>query len=226
MPRYGTAPVDPVIAASVAAAALRLAGLGHAVEEGQPPFTAEELAAIFGPIGQPGLAWLMAEKSAEPTAPMLREMAAAGRGLSAAALFGALDGLAAFRRRMAGFFGAWDLILTPAAAALPWPAAEVAPSTIAGQPVGPRGHAIFTNFANIAGLPGIALPSAPAANGLPIGFQLVGPAGADGLLCALAPGMGGGGTLGAALADPCRLMQQVALERLQRIADRQAGRPR
>jgi aspartyl-tRNA(Asn)/glutamyl-tRNA(Gln) amidotransferase subunit A len=113
-------------------------------------------------------------------------MAAAGRGLSAATLFGALDGIAGFRRRMAGFFGAWDLLLTPAAAALPWPAEEVAPATIAGQPVGPRGHAIFTNFANIAGLPGIALPAAPASNGLPIGFQLVGPNGADGLLCAMA----------------------------------------
>ena len=186
VPRFGAAPVDPEIAASVAAAARRLEDLGHGVEEGQPPFGAEELAAVFGPIGQSGLAWLMAAKSGEPTAPMLREMAAAGRGLPAAALFSALDGIAAFRRRMAGFFGAWDLILTPAAAALPWPAGEIAPPTIAGQPVGPRGHAIFTNFANIAGLPGLALPSAPAAAGLPIGFQLVGPAGSDGLLCALA----------------------------------------
>ena len=186
VPRFGAAPVDPEIAASVAAAARRLEDLGHGVEEGQPPFGAEELAAIFGPIGQSGLAWLMAEKSGEPTAPMLREMAAAGRSLSAAALFGALDGIAAFRRRMASFFGTWDLILTPAAAAQRRPAAEVAPPSIAGQLVGPRGHAIFTNFANIAGLPGIALPSVPAANGLPIGFQLVGPAGADGLLCALA----------------------------------------
>ncbi|MDB5374391.1 MAG: amidase, partial [Belnapia sp.] len=186
VPRFGAAPVNPEITASVAAVALRLEGLGHAVEEGEPPFTVEELAAIFGPVGQAGLAWLLAEKGGEPTAPGLREMAAAGRGLSAAALFAAVDGIAAFRRRMAGFFGAWDLILTPAAAALPWHAKSIAPTTIDRQAVGPRGHAVFTNFANIGGLPGIALPAAPAANGLPIGYQLVGASGSDGLLCAMA----------------------------------------
>jgi aspartyl-tRNA(Asn)/glutamyl-tRNA(Gln) amidotransferase subunit A len=186
VPRFGTAPVDPEIAASTAAAATRLAGLGHVVEEGAAPFTTDELAALFGPVGQAGLAWLMTQKAGEPAAPMLREMAAAGRALGAPALFSVLDGIAAFRRRMAGFFGAWDLMLTPSAAALPWPAGEVAPPIIAGQPVGPRGHAVFTNFANLAGLPGMALPGAPAASGLPIGFQLVGPSGSDGLLCALA----------------------------------------
>jgi aspartyl-tRNA(Asn)/glutamyl-tRNA(Gln) amidotransferase subunit A len=186
IPRLGTHPVEPEIAVATAAAAARLAALGHQVEDGEAPFTVEETTAIFGPVGQIGLAWLLAEKGGTPEAPMLREMAEAGRALTGTALFAALDRIAAFRRRMAAFFGAWDLILTPAAAALPWPAEQVAPPTIDGKPVGPRGHAVFTNFANIAGLPGIALPIAPAANGLPIGMQLVGPAGADGLLCAIA----------------------------------------
>ena len=186
VPRLGANPVDPEIATSVAIAAAQLAPLGHHVEEGAAPFTLEELGALFGPIGQAGLAWLLAERGGEPQAPMLREMAAAGRALTPQAVFGAVDGIAAFRRRMAVFFTAWDLILTPAAAALPWPADQVAPPMIDGQPVGPRGHAVFTNFANLAGLPGIALPCEPAESGLPIGFQLVGPSGADGMLCALA----------------------------------------
>jgi aspartyl-tRNA(Asn)/glutamyl-tRNA(Gln) amidotransferase subunit A len=84
------------------------------------------------------------------------------------------------------FQARWDAILTPAAAALPWPADQVAPPTIDGQSVGPRGHAVFTNFANLAGLPGIALPCEASGTGLPIGFQLVGAPGSDGLLCALA----------------------------------------
>ncbi|MBK1659751.1 amidase [Paracraurococcus ruber] len=186
VPRFGANPVDPEIATATAIAAARLASLGHRVEEGDAPFTPEELAALFGPVGQSGLAWLLAERGGEPAAPALREMAAAGRALTPRAVFGALHGIAGFRRRMAAFFGAWDLILTPAAAALPWPAEEVAPPAIDGQSVGPRGHAVFTNFANLAGLPGIALPCDPSAGGLPIGFQLVGPAGSDARLCALA----------------------------------------
>jgi aspartyl-tRNA(Asn)/glutamyl-tRNA(Gln) amidotransferase subunit A len=186
VPHLGTNPVDPEIATSVAIAAAQLSRLGHHVEEGEAPFTLDELNALFGPVGQAGLAWLLADRGGEPEAPMLREMAAAGRALAPQAVFGAVDGIAAFRRRMAVFFSAWDLILTPAAAALPWPAEQAAPPVIDGQPVGPRGHALFTNFANLAGLPGIALPCQPSEAGLPIGFQLVGPSGADGLLCAMA----------------------------------------
>jgi aspartyl-tRNA(Asn)/glutamyl-tRNA(Gln) amidotransferase subunit A len=186
VPRFGAHPVDPEVAERCAEAATRLTRLGHHVEEGAAPFSVEELGAIFGPIGSAGLAWLLAARGGAPEAPLLRDMAAAGRALDAAGLFAALDALGGFRRRMAGFFGAWDLIMTPAAAALPWPADQAAPTHIAEEAVGPRGHAVFTNFANIAGLPGLALPVAPSLTGLPIGVQLVGPAFADGLLCALA----------------------------------------
>jgi aspartyl-tRNA(Asn)/glutamyl-tRNA(Gln) amidotransferase subunit A len=188
VPRYGANPVDPEIAASCAAAARALATLGHHVEEAPPPFDQDEVNAIFGAIGQSGLAWLLDSLPGQPSpvAEPLRQMAAAGRALSGAALFGALDALAGYRRRMAEFFATTDLIMTPAAAALPWPATATHPPMIAGQPAGPRGHAVFTAFANLAGSPGIALPCAPSAGGLPIGFQPVGPRGADGVLCAMA----------------------------------------
>ncbi len=188
VPRFGAHPVDPEITERVAQAAHRLSTLGHAVEEGAPPFDIDEVNAVFGPIGQAGLAWLLAARGgAMPEAPMLRDMAAAGAAMPASTLFGAVEGIAAFRRRMAAFFASsgFDLILTPSAAALPWPADQVAPPTIAEQKVGPRGHAVFTNFANLGGLPGLALPAEPGTTGLPIGFQLVGPAGSDGLLCAM-----------------------------------------
>src|SRR5690606_9075044 len=75
---------------------------------------------------------------------------------------------------------------TPTTAALPWPTSEVFPPRIDGRKAGPRGHAIFTAFVNAAGLPAITIPCDPSSAGLPIGFQLIGRPGADGLLCALA----------------------------------------
>jgi aspartyl-tRNA(Asn)/glutamyl-tRNA(Gln) amidotransferase subunit A len=75
--------------------------------------------------------------------------------------------------------------LLPSAASLPWPAAESHPRAIAGQPVGPRGHAIFTAFVNAAGLPALALPAGLSTSGMPLGVQLVGRPAADGWLCAL-----------------------------------------
>lgn len=185
IPRFGAHPVDAEIAASCAAAARALAALGHVVEEGEAPWDVDAVNAAAQSVAPAGLAWLMAQKGAEPAGPMLRNAAEAGRAMDAPTLFGALHAIREFRRLLSrDVFVRWDALLTPAAAALPWPAEESHPPMIAGQPVGPRGHAVFTAFANAAGLPGLTLPCAPAASGLPIGVQLVGAPGDDALLCA------------------------------------------
>jgi aspartyl-tRNA(Asn)/glutamyl-tRNA(Gln) amidotransferase subunit A len=185
VPRFGAHPVDPEIAASVASAARLFAGMGHQVREADAPFDIEETASIQATISQAGLAWLMRSMNATPSAPSLQDAAAAGAALPAALLFAALDATARLRRSMALFFETTDLILTPSAAALPWPKTETHPPRIDGKPAGPRGHAVFTAFANIAALPALALPSAPSFSGLPIGFQVVGSSGSDAALLAL-----------------------------------------
>ena len=83
------------------------------------------------------------------------------------------------RRDSAALFARVDIIVMPSAAALPWPAHEAYPRCIDGQEVGPRGHAVYTGWVNAAGLPALALPAAPSAEGLPIGFQLIGRYGSD-----------------------------------------------
>ncbi|MBI0535973.1 amidase [Roseomonas sp. KE2513] len=188
VPRFGASPVDPGIAASVAMAARRLEALGHAVEEGPVPFDPETVLPIFPAIAGAGLAWLLGNLPGEPSpaSPALAAMARVGREAGAPALFAALDAMAGLRRAMGLFLARnCDAILTPAAAALPWPAHESHPPVIDGQPAGPRGHAVFTNFANLAGLPAIALPCDPVA-GLPVGFQLVAAPGAEAALLAVA----------------------------------------
>ena len=116
----------------------------------------------------------------------MRELARAGGALSATAYYAAVDAMIRLRESMPAFFSSYDLMLTPTTAALPWPAADPFPPTIDGQSVGPRGHAVFTAFANMAGCPAISIPCTPSSAGLPIGFQLVGAVGRDSMLCDVA----------------------------------------
>ncbi len=87
---------------------------------------------------------------------------------------------------MARLFTCFDLLVMPAAAALPWTADEAYPPVVAGQPVGPRGHAIFTGWVHADGLPAVARPCEPSSTGLPIGEPLISDFGSDQALLALA----------------------------------------
>jgi aspartyl-tRNA(Asn)/glutamyl-tRNA(Gln) amidotransferase subunit A len=187
-PTFADAPVDPEIAASVSAVAVELEHQGHRIEQ-LPRFDlAEPLGAIWPIISQTGVAWLIAREAGweSKVGPAIAAMAASGAKLSAVQYLGALDAVAELRREVEQLFRRYDLILTPTAAALPWPATEIYPPMIAGQPAGPRGHAIFTPLANAAGLPAISLPCTPSANGLPIGFQFIGGPGCDALVLSVA----------------------------------------
>jgi aspartyl-tRNA(Asn)/glutamyl-tRNA(Gln) amidotransferase subunit A len=188
VPQFGGSPVDPDIARSVTDAAHDLATFGHAVEEGEAPFDIEALNRAWPVISQAGLAWLLkghSDRLGEISPPM-REMAANGAALSATDYYAALEIVMKVRQELGLFFTRYDLILTPSIAALSWPADQPFPPIIAGHAVGPRGHAVFTAFANMAGCPAISIPCAPATNGQPIGFQMVGAIGRDELLLAVA----------------------------------------
>jgi aspartyl-tRNA(Asn)/glutamyl-tRNA(Gln) amidotransferase subunit A len=188
IPTFARSPVDPEITRRVEAAARLFAEHGHIVETGEVPFVLEPLNQAWAVIGQTGLAWLL-ESFPEwegKITPAMEEMARNGQKRTGAEYVEALDVVKDLRSTLALFFQDYDVILTPSAAALPWPATDAFPAEIAGQKVGPRGHAVFTGFANMAGCPGINLPADPSGSGLPIGFQMVAAPGNDGLLCSLA----------------------------------------
>lgn len=111
-------------------------------------------------------------------------MAARGREATATDLYAILELVFALREAARDLWG-YDAILMPASAAHPWPVGAAFPTDIDGQPVGPRGHAIYTGWVNAAGLPGLAVP-AGLHGAIPVGLQLIGPAGHDAALLALA----------------------------------------
>lgn len=182
--RFGNAPLDPQVAASVGEAVQRLAGLGHEVRRGPLPLDLEFFAEAWPQIGQAGLAQMFDRhpRWAAQASPKYLEMADKGRAIPAARLWQVLEQVKRLRRESAALFAGLDVIVLPSAAALPWKAEDAFPTHIAGQEVGPRGHAVYTGWVNAAGLPALALPCTPSREGLPIGMQLVGPYGADDLL--------------------------------------------
>ena len=177
-------PLDREIAANCRAAVMKLAALGHQVEEGELPLDVAFVLQAWPEIGQVGLAAMFEQHPDwEPTASAkYREAAEAGRRVSGARVWRIMENVRRLRSECAAMFERIDVIAMPAAAALPWPAHEAFPTHIDGKEVGPRGHAAYTGWVNAAGLPGLALPAAPSRDGLPIGLQLIGPYGGDDLL--------------------------------------------
>jgi aspartyl-tRNA(Asn)/glutamyl-tRNA(Gln) amidotransferase subunit A len=199
VPRFADHPVDPGIARCVRDAAAQLASIGCIVDEAAPATWAEEVNDLWSAYSASGLAWMI-ERAArfpefalrEGEAPDLAHCGSAarasielGRQAAGTQVFAALAAIRALAQRMDELFARYDAILTPATAALPWSVDASHPAQIDGRAVGPRGHAVFSAFANAVGLPAIALPGG-FVNGLPTGFQLAGARGRDAALLALA----------------------------------------
>lgn len=188
VPRFGDAPLDSEIAASVDAAARALEKLGCRVETGALPLDLEALNAFWPRFGAAGVAFVMAMHPGKEAllGKRFQTMLEQGRTVTAAEYLAGIELFERLRRDSEALFERYDLVMTPSAAALPWPAETPYPDTIDGRPVGPRGHAVYTGWVNACGIPAINLPCAPSKAGLPIGFQLTARFGADRALLRLA----------------------------------------
>lgn len=199
VPTFSGAPVDPGIAAEIRRGADAFADLGLEVEEARDFDLADVVNAGWTKLFDAGLAWMFADlrrfpewaddpaSSAEIEARLgdaARASLERGRALPASELFDLLHAVDVASARLAVIFERFDAILTPATAALPWPAEENHPPVIAGRSVGPRGHAVFTGIGNATGLAGLSLPTGWI-GGLPTGLQLLGRPGGDADLLAL-----------------------------------------
>ena len=174
-PTFGEAPVDPLIQRTVNETIGRAKSLGFDIETIAPFALADPLAQIWPVISQTGVAWLLDqhEGGQGKIAPAIAEMAVAGRQFTARDYLAALDAVARMGQAFERFFELFDFLVTPATAAMPWPARESYPATIGGKAAGPRGHAIFTPLANALGIPALSLPCRVEGDGLPVGLQIM-----------------------------------------------------
>lgn len=185
----GDSPVDAAILARSDAAAERLQAMGHTmVVQPSLPDVEDFNRRAWPVIASTGLAAVLRDRvdgREDELTPAMAALLAQGRNRSAVDLFQAQTLQRGLAQALQRLFAHHDLLLTPASAAMPWPADQSHPGTIAGQPVDGRGHAVFTAFVNGAGLPALAVPAGPTEDGLPVGLQLVAPRGGDALLCAV-----------------------------------------
>jgi len=175
-------PVDPGVAHAVDATARQLAEMGHEVVHTDLPL--EGWNEVFGPLvledehRERGHLLL---RHAEELTRYERSSLRAALALDPAAVSRAQELLPQYRQRIAALFSSFDLLLTPAAAVPSFPHGE-RPVRIDGQEVdqlwGPFPFAVPFNVA------GVAAASVPCGftEGLPVGAQLVAPAGAEQLL--------------------------------------------
>jgi aspartyl-tRNA(Asn)/glutamyl-tRNA(Gln) amidotransferase subunit A len=182
--RFGDAPLDSEIARSVDAAARTLEALGCRVESGALPLELGPLNDFWPRFGAAGVAYVMAMHPGKERllGPRFQAMLDLGRGVSAAEYLAGIEIFERLRGESESLFERFDLVMTPSAAALPWPAEQPYPELIDGKKVGPRGHAVYTGWVNACGIPAINLPCAPSKRGMPIGFQLAAAFGAEELL--------------------------------------------
>jgi amidase len=189
-----SSPWDDAVAITIAPEALaafeyaqrELSALGHGLES----FALDpghDYPAAFRTIWQAGAANLPAETEAELDLlePLTRWLVLRGRELGARDVGIALQRLAEFERSVIRQFAPFDAVLTPALAMTPrpvgWYDREDAERNFTQQvQVTP-----WTSFANVSGLPAIALPVSETADGLPMGVQLIGRPGREDVLLAI-----------------------------------------
>ncbi len=176
----GDAPVDRSVAIAFARFIRDLEALGWPVTRAAEPFDAARAGAAWQTVAQAGLAWHVGRhRAGREIGENARKTVEAGMALSSADYLEALAGAQQLRTEARDLFQHADLLMSPTIAALAWDARQPYPETIDGQPVGPRGHAIFTAWANVAGLPALNVPLARTEGGGGIGVQVIAAPGRD-----------------------------------------------
>lgn len=188
-------PTHPECTAAAEAAGLLCQSLGHAVETAAPAFSMTEFACSNVVIAthirlaiQRRATALGREPRDGELEPLTLAAAHSSEGASATDYAAAVFALQALARRIAPFFVAYDLLLTPTLAQPPLPLGALRdqsdPYAVHRSKV--RDFAPFTGIFNVTGQPAISLPLGWTAGGMPIGVQFAAAVGREDVLLRLA----------------------------------------
>lgn len=177
--------LQPQVRTQVLQLAEKLSGLGHVVEEADPPYG--RIGLTFVPRATVGLA----ERVREAPFPALLDRrthgaARLGRLLGGAPLRAARRAEAVLHRRIGGFFASYDVVLAPTTAA---PPPRIGSMLQLSGFATDRAMIAACPYAwpwNVLGWPGVNVPAGFVGGGLPVGAQLLGPDGSEPLLISLA----------------------------------------
>lgn len=176
--------LDPEIRRAVIGAAALLRRAGHHIVRADPPYSQATAAAV--------IAWYTASTADETAAledarlePRQRRHAQIGRTLERLGRVRESD-RELWKQRVAGFFAANDVLLTPVTTATAPPAVSWRERSWRSNIWANARWAPFPGVWNFAQYPAATVPVAMHSNGLPIGVQLVAPPGGEALLLSLA----------------------------------------
>ena len=186
-------PVDAACVAAVEDAARLCEQLGHHVEEASPDFDAPALERGFEMVFAANTMANIARATGgampdrELVEPLTYALAESARGLSAADYILNLQALHRQARRIAGFFGRYDIWLTPTLAQTPRPLGwfDIRTSDSQAWLAKVVAYLPFTYPFNVTGQPAASVPLHWTDGGLPIGCQFAARYGEEGLLLRL-----------------------------------------
>ena len=184
----GLQPVSRACRAAVAQAAAALAGAGHRVRAAAPPQPgpAREVFDRLLAFESVRLKAFVAGREDQLTRASSSFVAMIGRmgELRLSDYLGLWDRQYALERAAHAWFDEHPVALCPAVPDVAGPLGGVI-DTVDGEPVRPGGLMTLATYANVFGLPALAVPAGRDAAGLPIGVQLVGAPGSERTLLAL-----------------------------------------
>lgn len=197
-PRDRGIELHPECRAAAEQTARTLEGLGHVVEEAHPE-ALDDPGGIMHFVGLVAASIARAldaaaEKLGRPLTPddvepLTWAIAERGRAIRAAAYIGHVDAMHAYGRRLAAWWETgFDLLLTPGTAQPPPPLGylQATPDSPFGGFMRAAAYGAYTTAFNLSGQPGISIPAAWSADGLPLGAQLVAASGREDLLLQVA----------------------------------------